>query len=322
MVLTRTRTRACKVPDTRLQVRDPILLVPFLISLSPAAFVDDGECTGGVDGQSECSWIDHNVTELQLIHQPRRIVQLTWTLFFFLLSAPRSSHLLLATLASASLPSASSLAGSPRAARSSPFATPARSQFTKPLLSTGVRTAVWTKRDADLDRKLHDDDAPERISGFSSRGIVNLGALMILVFGLIALFCGYPIIQFYNQPKSSGSLALVKSVGSYNVGGINSTGQIPSIPGLPTLIDKDTPASAYGHTGRDGSPYSLMFSDEFNIDGRTYVAPLSFSSIVVPSYACKTAASGMFLSSFASLTRHLSHFLTISPFHLQFLAWR
>lgn len=37
------------------------------------------------------------------------------------------------------------------------------------------------------------------------------------------------------------------------------------------LIDKDTPESAYTHTSlEDGSTFNLVFSDEFNQDGRSF----------------------------------------------------
>lgn len=42
----------------------------------------------------------------------------------------------------------------------------------------------------------------------------------------------------------------------------NSSGQVPMIPGLPGLIDKDTPQEAYTRTGFDGETYNLVFSDE------------------------------------------------------------
>lgn len=45
----------------------------------------------------------------------------------------------------------------------------------------------------------------------------------------------------------------------------NSSGQVPSIPGLPGLIDSDTPQAAYTRTGFDGQEYKLVFSDEVRI---------------------------------------------------------
>lgn len=39
---------------------------------------------------------------------------------------------------------------------------------------------------------------------------------------------------------------------------------------LPELIDPDTPDDAKKRTGFDGEDYELVFSDEFNVDGRTF----------------------------------------------------
>jgi beta-glucanase (GH16 family) len=50
----------------------------------------------------------------------------------------------------------------------------------------------------------------------------------------------------------------------------NSTGQVPQIQNLPSMVDKDTPTSVYTRTGYDGEEYELVFSDEFNTDGRTF----------------------------------------------------
>lgn len=53
--------------------------------------------------------------------------------------------------------------------------------------------------------------------------------------------------------------------------GVNGTGQIADLPGLISgLIDPDTPESVKTRTGFDGKKYELVFSDEFNVDGRTF----------------------------------------------------
>lgn len=79
----------------------------------------------------------------------------------------------------------------------------------------------------------------------------------------LALFAGYPIITYYTEGIQSTN-------GAYNLGGINATGQIPLIENFATVIDKDTPGSAYTRTGFDGEPYTLVFSDEFEKEGRTF----------------------------------------------------
>lgn len=56
------------------------------------------------------------------------------------------------------------------------------------------------------------------------------------------------------------------------MGGTNASGQIPDIPNLPSLIDADTPddIKTQTRTGFNGKQYQLVFSDEFNVDGRTF----------------------------------------------------
>lgn len=90
---------------------------------------------------------------------------------------------------------------------------------------------------------------------------MNLGALFVIAVALITLFAGYPIAAWYRVGHPSGP--------GYNLGGINGTGQIPVL-NVPRLIDADTPQSAYSRTGFDGQGYSLVFSDEFNTEGRTF----------------------------------------------------
>ena len=59
--------------------------------------------------------------------------------------------------------------------------------------------------------------------------------------------------------------------GGFNLGGTNATGQVPNITGNFGLIDRDTPASAMTKTSyTSGEEFVLVFSDEFNTDGRTF----------------------------------------------------
>lgn len=99
---------------------------------------------------------------------------------------------------------------------------------------------------------------------FTARGVANVGCLIVMGVGVIALFAGYPIISAFTE----GSLS---TNGAYNLGGINGTGQVPDIQGMPRMIDPDTPDSVFTRTGFDGNDdWELVFSDEFNEDGRTF----------------------------------------------------
>lgn len=99
---------------------------------------------------------------------------------------------------------------------------------------------------------------------FTLRGLTNLGCLVILVLGCMMLFAGYPILTHFTEKKQTNQ-------GGFNLGGINATGQIPDLPGNFGLIDKDTPRSAYTMKSYvDDEELVLVFSDEFNLDGRTF----------------------------------------------------
>jgi beta-glucanase (GH16 family) len=96
------------------------------------------------------------------------------------------------------------------------------------------------------------------------RGLTNLGCLLFLGTVLIALFAGYPLLTYFTKHPLS-------TLGGFNIGGINATGQVPKMPGNWGLVDLDTPQSAYTYPSfADGSEWQLVFSDEFNTDGRTF----------------------------------------------------
>jgi len=80
---------------------------------------------------------------------------------------------------------------------------------------------------------------------------------------LVVLFAGYPIIEGVRSTSQSNN-------GGFNAGGINASGQIPKLSAFE-LIDPDTPEDAYHWTSMEtGEQWDLVFSDEFNRDGRTF----------------------------------------------------
>ncbi|KAI8456865.1 beta-glucan synthesis-associated [Phakopsora pachyrhizi] len=103
---------------------------------------------------------------------------------------------------------------------------------------------------------------------FSVRGLLNVGALMLLTLGLVMVFAVLPIITYLNS--HSLSKQLIANTGGYNLGGINGSGQVPVIQTLQGLIDPTTPRDAMSRQGFDGNQYNLVFSDEFSTDGRTF----------------------------------------------------
>lgn len=124
---------------------------------------------------------------------------------------------------------------------------------------------------AEPDDYLHNPD-PRRDRHFDAggtiltmRGIANLGCLFILAVGMLALFAGYPIINHFTSNDLSNQ-------GGFGPGGTNASGQVPVMPGLRGLIDADTPQEAYNMPSftTQGETLELVFSDEFNVPGRTF----------------------------------------------------
>ncbi|KAN0097549.1 glycoside hydrolase family 16 protein [Tylopilus felleus] len=116
------------------------------------------------------------------------------------------------------------------------------------------------------DDDLHNPDVkdPKSWSRFADRGIVNVGCLFIIIISLVTLFAGYPMITYFGAKESSTN-------GAYGLGGINASGQVPVISGNWALIDIHTPKEVYTKSSwNDGPDMELVFSDEFDVPGRTF----------------------------------------------------
>ncbi|KAG2008507.1 beta-glucan synthesis-associated protein KRE6 [Coprinopsis cinerea AmutBmut pab1-1] len=158
------------------------------------------------------------------------------------------------------------------------------------------------------DDELHNPDPKQdssktEWSSFSYRGMSNLGCLSILIVGMLVLLwvflshlllehrltwsllsyqCRYVILRaispWYPYSRHLGYPLITHltkerptTQGGFNLGGINASGQIPELPGNFGLIDKDTPREAYTKPSwHNGEEMVLVFSDEFNEDGRTF----------------------------------------------------
>ncbi|KAI0270556.1 glycoside hydrolase family 16 protein [Gloeopeniophorella convolvens] len=161
------------------------------------------------------------------------------------------------------------------------FATPSSSRGSSPApsiaekFSLAADPAEWgasalTMNIPEPDDYLHNPDPKrDRLNDggghiFTSRGLANLGCLFILVAGMLMLFAGYPIYSHFTSKHQS-------TQGAFNYGGANASGQVPKLPNDIGLIDIATPSSAYTKPSfADGQDWDLVFSDEFNVDGRTF----------------------------------------------------
>ncbi|KAF5313575.1 hypothetical protein D9611_010170 [Ephemerocybe angulata] len=94
------------------------------------------------------------------------------------------------------------------------------------------------------------------------RGILNVAVIVVLIGALLCLFVLYPVVRYYGDRERN-----LRIEGNVR---INATGQAPVLFQMPQPIDPDTPQSARTRTGFDGQDYELVFSDEFNVEGRSF----------------------------------------------------
>ncbi|KAJ7573926.1 beta-glucan synthesis-associated [Mycena floridula] len=140
--------------------------------------------------------------------------------------------------------------------------------------SLGVDPALWGSQvyttTPEPDDVLHNvDPKRDRLNAkgsiFTKRGLLNLGCLVFTCLAIVGLFAGYPVASSITRTRLS-------FLGGFNIGGINATGQVPAMSNGRGVIDADTPESAktIKSFNDDGAEYQLVFSDEFNTDGRSF----------------------------------------------------
>jgi len=165
------------------------------------------------------------------------------------------------------------------------------------MMRGGLVPYAWDPTLDDQDGPEEDDplhrpeflDKPPPV--LNHRSILNVGVLLLLVGSLLVLFIVYPVVTFIEN--GSNLLFLEEEIAAntntdvpqtdYPESDIQprslidpDTPQSAFVPqsGLHTrpLIDPDTPQSALSRVGYDGLNYDLVFSDEFNLGGRTFTA--------------------------------------------------
>ncbi|CAG8959774.1 hypothetical protein HYFRA_00001681 [Hymenoscyphus fraxineus] len=122
--------------------------------------------------------------------------------------------------------------------------------------------------DVEKDDYLHNPDPNEsdreKCDIWTKRGMTNVGGLLFITLGVLMLFVGYPALTFARNLTAavpSGCASDPMCI----------TDQAPAIKNIKmTLIDPDTPADALTVKDKYGKTLQLVFSDEFNTDGRTF----------------------------------------------------
>lgn len=108
-------------------------------------------------------------------------------------------------------------------------------------------------KDADMDR---------RCQGLDRRGWLALAGLVCLGIGAILLFIVLPVLTYSGLTERKATTEVVEHLSDYEYGILSAI--------RTDLVDPDTPRDAQHHKSKDGDSWDLVFSDEFNKEGRTF----------------------------------------------------
>ena len=152
------------------------------------------------------------------------------------------------------------------ASRDSMWTLSSDSKFPSSAMRGGLIPYAWDpsaddQDDADEVDSLHAVESIDKpVSLLNPRSISNIGVLVLLIGLLLGLFIALPVIVYVQN--SNRSVFLDETSNTVN----NPQGAFH----VSTPIDADTPHAAKTRVGFDGQTYNLVFSDEFNLDGRTF----------------------------------------------------
>jgi beta-glucan synthesis-associated protein KRE6 len=154
------------------------------------------------------------------------------------------------------------------ASRDSMWTLSSDSKFPSSTMRGGLVPYAWDPSADDQDDDADEEDslhAPESVDKstplLNPRSISNIGVLILLVGFLLGLFIVLPVVT-YVQNSSHSIFNDETSVSNFNTpqGALH----------VSSLVDPDTPQSARTRVGFDGQQYNLVFSDEFNLDNRSF----------------------------------------------------
>ncbi|KAG0039454.1 hypothetical protein BGZ82_008192 [Podila clonocystis] len=160
----------------------------------------------------------------------------------------------------------------------------------------GSRRERQESNQSDMTEKLMHLPEPSPFEGMCScRGIFNISSMLLILLGLVLLILGYPIASSLRKEQleaeaAAAAEALAASTDAAVQAKTNSTSvhfakfdmdnnsamALPGPLGLSgigrgdALVDPDTPLDKRSKTAYDGTQWSLVFSDEFNQEGRNF----------------------------------------------------
>ncbi|KAF9538294.1 hypothetical protein EC957_006942 [Mortierella hygrophila] len=128
----------------------------------------------------------------------------------------------------------------------------------------------------------------------SCRGLINITSMLLILCGLILLILGYPIASSLRKDRLAAEAAAAEAASAANAamsqvrfamdsqqqGGVGIPGLVGPMSKTATstvvktamrgMVDEDTPQEKRTTVAKDGGLWDLVFSDEFNLDGRSF----------------------------------------------------
>ncbi|KAK4948212.1 beta-glucan synthesis-associated protein [Elasticomyces elasticus] len=124
--------------------------------------------------------------------------------------------------------------------------------------------------DVEKDDWLHNPDPNEKEGRmtcadlFSKRGLTNVGGLALITLGVFILFVVYPALTSIRKAMNPAGNACSSNPNCLKE-------DVPLLKNIRAgLIDPDTPKNVRTRKGVNGKTQKLVFSDEFNVDGRVF----------------------------------------------------
>lgn len=161
----------------------------------------------------------------------------------------------------------------------------------------GPRRERQESNQSDVIEKLMHLPEPSPFEGMCScRGIFNISSMLLILLGLVLLILGYPIASSLKKERmeaeaAAASLAAATDAAlkakmnstsvhfaKFNMDNNNNAsvalpGVLGGLSGIgrgDALVDPETPLEKRSKTAYDGTQWSLVFSDEFNQEGRSF----------------------------------------------------
>ncbi|KAF9900110.1 hypothetical protein EC991_007900 [Linnemannia zychae] len=162
-----------------------------------------------------------------------------------------------------------------------------------------IRRTRQASAQSDISEKLMHLPEPSPFEGMCScRGLVNITSMFLILCGLVLLILGYPIASSLKKDRlaaeaaaAAASAAVADGLtqvrfaidsqhhhqpyqGDVGLMGAFSKTAASTVPRAPrsaeVMVDPDTPEEKKTTVAKDGQPWDLVFSDEFNQDSRGF----------------------------------------------------